>query len=147
MGIFFILKKGHLIVAVSIMSKDASERIKKLENDGYKIISDNFAAYNEKHAVNRWLKSTTSLKYKTTILVSTLIIFLGCGISLSGIITFIAAIEHIQKTYTETLLEIILISPGILLFIFGLLLITLGELVRATIDNANNTLNILNKLI
>lgn len=155
MNSYFILQKDEMFVAVDTMSSTVAEEIEALIADDYFVCSDSFWANNSNDAVLRWKDKagkgpkpiTYKSNYETAIFVSGIITFVGWLVVAIGILVTGFGLASLSKMYSINFASFIGVAvPGIGGIISGLFLVAVGQVVKATVDNADHTRQILNRL-
>ncbi|CAH0533228.1 hypothetical protein VST7929_01092 [Vibrio stylophorae] len=158
MNYYVIMQKGTTKIAVDIVSESAGEEIRALQSDGFKITIENVEARSSKEALekanvsNVAMKSSQNLvshesKYQIAQLVSKCISILGWLIFASGLLLALAGLGAGNGRYGfDFWLAVAGIAPGFVTLVSGLFLVATSHVMRATLDNAEHTFQILSQL-
>ena len=155
MNSYVVLKKGATKVAVDIVIETAGEEIRGLQSDGFEIVADNIQAENSQEAlakteeVNGVTNSEVDYqsKYKTAQFVSTLISFFGWLTLAVGILLTITGLGSGSGRYGFDIWQAIaLVTPGFTTLVSGLFLVATSQVMKATVDNADHSFQILVKI-
>ncbi|MEZ8535972.1 hypothetical protein AB9R81_23010 [Vibrio cyclitrophicus] len=155
MNSYVVLKKGATKVAVDIVIETAGEEIRGLQSDGFEIVADNIQAENSQEALAKTeeMNGVTNSevdyqsKYKTAQFVSMLISFFGWLTFAVGILLTITGLGSSSGRYGFDIWQAIaLVTPGFTTLVSGLFLVATSQVMRATVDNADHSFQILVKI-
>jgi len=156
---YVILKKGNVIVAVDLVTETSGDEIRSMQADGFEIVNESTSAQNSKEAIDKYTQSLKSSsgsnthaiayesRYKTAKFVSQLISIFGWLTFISGVGIALFGLASGNNYYGFDLwTAIALATPGFATIVSGLFLVATGQVMRATIDNADHTYQIFTHL-
>ncbi|WP_240205261.1 hypothetical protein [Vibrio sp. CyArs1] len=151
MNTYVVLEKSGIRVAVNIVSDDAGDEIRALENEGFVIVNNAIQANSKEAAIAALTRKKTvnnpDSNYSTAKLISSLISVIGWTVFAVGIIVLLLSLGMLGGRYGVNFwLFLSAIAPGAGTMVSGLFLVATAQVVRATVDNADNSRQILEHL-
>ncbi len=152
MNTYMILEKLDVRIAVNILQEGAGDEIRALQSIGFNIVENSVDAENTESALNGSSKHVNSSSvesvniesnYKTAKFISKLISAIGWLVFAVSIILILAAMGAANGRYGFSFWQMIAaMAPGFGAMVSGLFLVASGQVVRATVDNADHTYHI-----
>lgn len=158
MNYYVVLQKGTTKVAVDIVVETAGDEIRGLQSDGFEIIAENIEAKNSQEALAKTeklsgvTKQTHSevgyeSKYKTAQFISKLITFFGWLTFAVGLLLTLTGFSSGSGRYGFDIWQAVAFAtPGFATLVSGLFLVATSQVMKATVDNADHSYQILIKL-
>ncbi|MDN2662644.1 hypothetical protein OW492_04540 [Psychromonas sp. 14N.309.X.WAT.B.A12] len=159
-----ILQKTTVTLAVDIMSERADEETKQLQEQGYKIVCYELEAQSASEAIDKWdlqnqIKSDNAKvntkvykpdyesNYNVAQLVTTILSFIGWCTVIVGVIIIFVGFGSMAGRYNPNFFQVIIaMTPGFITIMTGLFSVACAQFLKATVDNADQTYQILKHL-
>ncbi|EGU35942.1 hypothetical protein VII00023_08884 [Vibrio ichthyoenteri ATCC 700023] len=149
MNCFAILEKSDIKIAVNLNKETSEDELNALKLEGYKVILEQVEAESSSDALQRakQLKKTKATaqieyqsKYKTGLLVGKIIAVIGWLMMIVGIENMLAGSVRTMDQYIWSYgIMFSAMLPGFGIFLSGLFSVAASQVIKATVDNADNT--------
>ena len=150
---YVILKKGTILLAVDVMSDSAGEEIRGLQDQCFEIVCKNMEALSSGNAIKAYQNKGTKVVenkelYKSNYGIAQFVVgilsFIGWETILVGVMLVLIGFGSSSKYYELSFIQHIgFISPGFITMVSGLFSIAASQIVKATVDNADHSYQIM----
>ncbi|ANS88015.1 hypothetical protein VSVS12_04316 [Vibrio scophthalmi] len=149
MSCFAILEKSDIQIAVKLNKVDAESELEALRLEGYKVIVEQVDAEDSSDALlkAKQLQQTTATakmdyqsKYKTGLVVGKIIGVIGWLMVIVGLENMLAgSVQSMDQYIWSYGIMFSAMLPGFSIFLSGLFSVAASQVIKATVDNADNT--------
>ena len=154
---YVILKKDSIVQPINIVSDSSGDEIRSLKEQGFKIVCENLEALSSGEAIKKFesntvktnddievIKQNPQSNYAVAQLVVKILSFIGWATMFIGILLVLVGFSSATDSYNVSFMQLIAyVTPGFSVMISGLFGVALAQIVKATVDNADNSYQIM----